>query len=56
LGIHLTLTFEWKNYKWSGVSSLNEIPGLINKDGYMYASVEDFSKNAKPEDVETPYF
>ena len=24
-GIHLTLTSEWKNYKWGGVSSSNEI-------------------------------
>lgn len=51
-GIHLTLTSEWKNYKWSGVSSSNEIPSLLGKDGYMYASVEEFSKNAKPADVE----
>jgi chitin disaccharide deacetylase len=51
-GIHLTLTSEWKNYKWGGVSSSNEIASLLDKDGYMYASVEDFSKNAKPADVE----
>src|SRR5919202_1394081 len=23
-GIHITLTAEWKNYKWAGVSSSNE--------------------------------
>src|SRR6185295_9390157 len=51
-GIHLTLTSEWKNYKWGGVSSSNEIPSLLGKDGYMYASVEDFGKNAKPGEVE----
>jgi len=51
-GIHLTLTSEWKNYKWGGVSSSNEIASLLDKDGYMYASVEDFGKNAKPADVE----
>src|SRR6266542_5954776 len=51
-GIHSTFTSEWKNYKWDGVMSSNEIPGLVDKDGYMYASVEEFTKNAKPEDVE----
>ncbi len=51
-GIHTTFTSEWKNYKWDGVVSSGEIPSLIGKDGYMYASVEEFTKNAKPADVE----
>jgi predicted glycoside hydrolase/deacetylase ChbG (UPF0249 family) len=51
-GIHLTFTSEWKNYKWDGVVSSSEIPSLIDKNGYMYTSVEEFGKNAKPEDVE----
>ena len=46
-GIHLTLTSEWKNYKWGGVSSSNEIASLLDKDGYLYASVEDFGKKRK---------
>lgn len=50
-GIHITLTAEWKNYKWGGVSSSNEIPSLLDKDGYFYASVEEFTKHAKPEEV-----
>lgn len=50
-GIHITLTAEWKNYKWGGVSSSNEIPSLLDKDGYFYASVEEFTKHTKPEEV-----
>jgi predicted glycoside hydrolase/deacetylase ChbG (UPF0249 family) len=50
-GIHITLTAEWKNYKWGGVSSSNEISSLLDKDGYLYASVEEFKKHAKPEEV-----
>lgn len=50
-GIHITLTAEWKNYKWGGVSSSNEISSLLDKDGYFYASVEEFKKHAKPEEV-----
>ena len=51
-GIHLTLTSEWKNYRWGGVSSSSEIKSLLDKEGYMYSSVEEFGKNAKPGEVE----
>jgi predicted glycoside hydrolase/deacetylase ChbG (UPF0249 family) len=52
-GIHLTLTSEWKNYRWGGVSSSDKISSLLNTDGFFYPSVEEFAKNAKPADVET---
>lgn len=52
-GIHLTLTAEWKNYKWGGVSSSDKISSLLDKNGYFYSSVEEFSKHAKSEEVET---
>jgi predicted glycoside hydrolase/deacetylase ChbG (UPF0249 family) len=52
LGIHVTLTAEWKNYKWGGVLPSNEIPSLLNKEGYFYASVEEFVQNAKLPQVE----
>jgi predicted glycoside hydrolase/deacetylase ChbG (UPF0249 family) len=51
-GIHSSFTSEWKNYKWDGSSSSGDIPSLLAKDGYLYNSVEDFGKNAKPEEVE----
>ncbi len=50
-GIHLTLTSEWKYYKWSGVSASSEIPSLINDQGYMYDNVQDVVTHAKLEDV-----
>jgi len=34
------------------VASSNEISSLIDKNGYMYTSVEEFGKNAKAGDVE----
>lgn len=52
LGIHITLTAEWKNYKWGGVLSSNEIPSLLNKYGFFFESVEEFARNAKPAEVE----
>ncbi|TWI86223.1 polysaccharide deacetylase family protein [Chitinophaga japonensis] len=50
-GIHITLTAEWKYYKWDGVSPAGEIPSLLDKDGYFYASVREFQQHAKPEEV-----
>lgn len=51
LGLHLTLTSEWKNYKWGPVTSRDSVPSLIGKDGYFYPLVPDFVAHAKPEEV-----
>jgi predicted glycoside hydrolase/deacetylase ChbG (UPF0249 family) len=49
LGLHLVLTSEWKNYKWSSVAPKDKVPSLLNKQGYFYA---DCQKDMKPEEVE----
>ena len=51
-GLHLTLTAEWEDYKWSGAAPSTSIPSLLDEKGFMYASVEEVVKNAKPEEVE----
>src|ERR1700744_4889755 len=51
-GIHLSLTSEWANFKWGGVSSANEIGSLLNKDSYLYATNVEFARNAKLNEVE----
>jgi hypothetical protein len=51
LGLHLTLTAEWKNYKWRGVSSSNEITSLINNENEFYDNTSDVNINADPEEV-----
>lgn len=51
-GLHLTLTSEWKYFKWDAVTDAQHIPGLINNDGYFYASVEEAVKHGKPTEVE----
>lgn len=53
LGLHLTLTSEWKYYKWSTVAGRNEVPGLINKKGYMFSAVDSVHRSAKAAEVET---
>lgn len=52
LGLHLTLTAEWKNYKWDGVLPASEIPSLIGPDGYFYPASDLMASKAKPEEVE----
>ncbi|WP_282160750.1 polysaccharide deacetylase family protein [Ulvibacterium marinum] len=51
LGLHLTLTSEWKYYKWGPVTSKDSVSSLIGKDGYFYPLVPDFVAHAKPEEV-----
>jgi chitin disaccharide deacetylase len=51
-GLHLTITSEWDYYKWDGVVDSQQIPGLINNEGYFYASVEEASKHGKATEVE----
>jgi len=52
-GLHLTLTSEWEQYRWVPLSGATVVPGLIDDEGAMWATVEDVVKHAKPEEVET---
>jgi hypothetical protein len=49
-GLHLTLTSEWKYYKWRPLS--DEVPGLANKEGFFYASVDSVYRHATLQEVE----
>jgi predicted glycoside hydrolase/deacetylase ChbG (UPF0249 family) len=51
-GLHLTLTSEWKYYKWGPLSGRNEVPGLINKNGFLYDDVDSVYKMAKLDEIE----
>lgn len=50
-GIHLTLTCEWKNYKFGPVSPISEVPSLVDEHGYFFKTREELKKYAKPEHV-----
>ncbi|SDB31504.1 hypothetical protein SAMN03097699_0656 [Flavobacteriaceae bacterium MAR_2010_188] len=50
-GIHLTLTCEWENYKFGPVLPINQVPSLVDENGYFYKKREDLRKNATAEDV-----
>lgn len=38
LGIHLTLTAEWKNYRWDSVLPRSEVPTLHDSLGFLHAT------------------
>jgi predicted glycoside hydrolase/deacetylase ChbG (UPF0249 family) len=52
VGIHLTMTAEWDQYKWGGITPADQIPSLVDKNNYFYASVEELGKVAKGADAE----
>lgn len=51
-GLHLTLTSEWKLYKWGPVTSHKEVSSLLDGQGYLNETTGAFLKNAKAADVE----
>ena len=52
VGVHLTLTSEWKTYRWGPVSGPEEVPGLIDPDGFLWHGVPEVVVHATPEEVE----
>ncbi len=52
LGLHITLTSEWKYYKWGPVTAKEKVPGLVNKNGFFYSSVDSVLQNANAAEVE----
>lgn len=51
VGLHLTLTSEWKNYRWPSVSPVEEVPSLIDEEGKLWHEVIDVVQHATVEDV-----
>lgn len=52
-GLHLTLTSEWRDYRWPPLSGRPAVPGLVDKEGALWRSVDLVVKNASPDEVET---
>lgn len=51
-GLHLTLTSEWKEYRWGPLSGKYAVPGLVDKEGALWPAVADVVKHAKADEVE----
>ncbi|MEO6837048.1 MAG: polysaccharide deacetylase family protein [Ginsengibacter sp.] len=51
-GLHLTLTSEWKDYRWSPLAGAAAVPGLTDSTGSLWADVADVVKHASAEEVD----
>lgn len=52
LGLHLTLTSEWKTYRWGSVDSSDKVPSLLQPDGTFYSTTEEATAHDKPAEAE----
>jgi len=52
-GVHLTLTAEWKNYRWGPVAGKPAVPGLVDGGGYLWSGVADVVAHATADQFET---
>jgi predicted glycoside hydrolase/deacetylase ChbG (UPF0249 family) len=52
LGLHLTLTSEWKTYRWGSVESSDKVPSLLDSAGTFPDDDSVVAAKAKPLEVE----
>ena len=52
LGLHLTLTSEWKTYRWGSVESSDKVPSLLDRDGTFPSDTTAVATRANPSEAE----
>jgi len=52
-GLHLTLTAEWKKYRWGPVMGKPAVPGLVDSEGCLWHSVEEVVAHTSADEFET---
>lgn len=52
LGLHLTLTSEWKTYRWGPTAAVDQVPSLLDPEGYLWADEGLVARHVTPEDAE----
>ena len=52
-GLHLTLTSEWKDYRWGPLAGKPKVPGLVDGEGDLWPDVRDVVLHASADEVET---
>jgi len=50
-GVHLTHTAEWKYYRWGPVAPDGIVKGLLDKDGFLWKSIEEVYAHSNPEEA-----
>ncbi|HEY5822971.1 MAG TPA: polysaccharide deacetylase family protein [Cyclobacteriaceae bacterium] len=51
-GLHLTLTSEWSDYRWTPLTGKAASPGLVDNEGAFWPSVAEVIKHASADEVE----
>ncbi|MCJ8166961.1 polysaccharide deacetylase family protein [Pontibacter sp. E15-1] len=51
-GLHLTLTAEWRDYRWGAVAGNPAVPGLIDPQGALWPEVQQVVAHGSPDEVE----
>lgn len=51
LGLHLTLTSEWKYAKWGPVASVETVSSLVDSIGYFYDNCLEFGQKARVDEA-----
>src|SRR5258708_4431180 len=52
LGLHLTLTSEWKTYRWGPLESRDKVPSLYDFSGYLWPETAPAATNEKSQEAE----
>ncbi len=52
LGLHLTLTSEWTDYRWEPLLGADTVPGLVDPEGAFWHRVPQVIEHATPDEVE----
>jgi predicted glycoside hydrolase/deacetylase ChbG (UPF0249 family) len=52
LGLHLTLTSEWKHYRWGPVLSKDRVTTLLDRDSYLHLTEAEAAARADLREVE----
>jgi chitin disaccharide deacetylase len=53
LGLHLTLTSEWKTYRWGSIDSADKVSSLLGPDGTLWSDTPLVEQHANPAEAET---
>src|SRR5579864_8657224 len=52
LGLHLTLTSEWKTYRWGPIEPKDKVPSLFTATGYLAFDTPEADHALKADEVE----